>query len=435
MSAISQSVQLIQAAIKTHAKVVSLLDHESSNERLRWTTEVAGQSEAAIQAGGDERTRQRADRGGDDVCRGFQECKDHGSTHCGVVLAVEAAALYAATLRVGLRSLKPILSLAGRLLQDHKRNHDEPPNDVEEAILLIKAVRMNTMSKLTFADARRFQHLCVDLFPGVTVKDIEYAELEIHIREAMEEMKLKDIRTQIAKMLQFHEACNQRMSVGVVGPSGCGKSTIWKVLENAYKRQHKKYVVHIMNPQSMARVRLLGHMDHDTREWFDGVLTASARKVIKVPADTHNWIICDGEIDPDWVEALNSILDDNRLPTMPNGERIQFGTNMNFIFERDNLRFASPATVSRLSVIFLSEENVDVKPMIASWIAQQPPECQGSLATWFDSIFHRALDWIYKGPGGGQLATETTTLGMVRKVLGHMVPGQKKGRGVRYCED
>ena len=32
---------------------------------------------------------------------GFQECKDHGSTHCGVVLAVEAAAFYAATLRVG----------------------------------------------------------------------------------------------------------------------------------------------------------------------------------------------------------------------------------------------------------------------------------------------------------------------------------------------
>ena len=101
----------------------------------------------------------------------------------------------------GLRSLKPILSLASRLLQDHKRNHDEPPNDVEEAIVLIKAVRINTMSKLTFANARRFQNLCVDLFPGVTVRDIEYAELEIHIREAMEEMKLKGIDTQIANML------------------------------------------------------------------------------------------------------------------------------------------------------------------------------------------------------------------------------------------
>ena len=99
----------------------------------------------------------------------------------------------------------------------------------------------------------------------------------------------------------------------------------------------------------MTRVRLLRHMDHDTREWFDGVLTASVRRVIKEPADTLNWIICDGDIDPESVEALNNVLDEHRLLTMPNGERIQFGTNVNLIFEADNLRFASPATVNRLS--------------------------------------------------------------------------------------
>ena len=74
--------------------------HESSHEKLRWAAEVSDQSEAASQACGEERTRQRADRESDDVCRGFQECKDHGSTHCGVVLVVEAAAFYAATLRL-----------------------------------------------------------------------------------------------------------------------------------------------------------------------------------------------------------------------------------------------------------------------------------------------------------------------------------------------
>ena len=91
-----------------------------------------------------------------------------------------------------------------------------------------------------------------------------------------------------------------------------------------------------------------------------------ARKVIKELADTHNWIICDSDLDPEWVEALNNVLDDNRLLTMLNGERIQFRTNVNFIFETGNLRFA---TINRLSVIFLSEEDVDVKPMIASWIS------------------------------------------------------------------
>lgn len=239
-----------------------------------------------------------------------------------------------------------------------------------------QAVRMNTLSKLTFADSRRFQDLCMDLFPGINVKDIEYQELEAVIRETIREMRLAEIDSQIYKMLQFHEACQQRMGVGIVGPSGCGKSTIWKVLEAAYKKQGKRYVLHVMNPKSMHRVRLLGHMDHDTREWFDGVLTASARKVIKEPSSTHNWIVCDGDIDPEWVESLNSVLDDNRLLTMPNGERIQFGTNVNFVFETDHLRFASPATISRLTIIFLSEEDVDVKPLVTSWILKQPEDQQ-----------------------------------------------------------
>lgn len=57
--------------------------------------------------------------------------------------------------------------------------------------------------------------------------------------------------------------------------------------------------------------------------------------------------MADGDVDPEWIESLNSVLDDNRLLTMPNGERIQFGSNVNLIFECDSLTYASPATVSR----------------------------------------------------------------------------------------
>lgn len=50
----------------------------------------------------------------------------------------------------------------------------------------------------------------------------------------------------------------------------------------------------------------------DTREWSDGVLTVAAREVVK-DSSVLAWIICDGDIDPEWIEALNSVLDDNRL--------------------------------------------------------------------------------------------------------------------------
>jgi hypothetical protein len=49
-------------------------------------------------------------------------------------------------------------------------------------------------------------------------------------------------------------------------------------------------------------------------------------------------VVCDGDVDPEWIETLNSVLDDNRLLTMPNGERIQFANNVNFIFECHSLQ-------------------------------------------------------------------------------------------------
>lgn len=69
--------------------------------------------------------------------------------------------------------------------------------------------------------------------------------------------------------------------------------------------------------------------------------------------DITSWIIFDGDVDPEWIESLNSVLDDNRLLTLPSGWRIQFGSNINFIFETHSLRHASPATVSRMGIILL----------------------------------------------------------------------------------
>ena len=294
-----------------------------------------------------------------------------------------------------LRAQKPILLTGGSMIQQELRKGRKLAYE-DEALVLIKAIRVNTISKLTYDDAIKYEAIQADMFPGITSGDVDYEQLAAAIDAVIADMKLQKIDKQIMKIKQFYEATKQRMGVILVGPSGCGKTTIWKIMQAAYAKMNINIVTHVMNPKSMPREQLLGSMNHDTREFTDGVLTDSARKVVKEPSETVCWIICDGDVDPEWIESLNSVLDDNHLLTMPNGERISFGDNVNFIFETNDMRFASPATVSRLGMIFLSEEDVEVDRITWTWLRLQQADLQNKIETWMNDIMKPALDWALK---------------------------------------
>lgn len=74
------------------------------------------------------------------------------------------------------------------------------------------------------------------------------------------------------------------------------------------------------------------------------------------------WIVLDGDIDPMWIESLNTLMDDNKILTLASNERIALTPDMRLLFEIANLRTATPATVSRAGILYINAQDLGWNP-------------------------------------------------------------------------
>lgn len=86
-----------------------------------------------------------------------------------------------------------------------------------------------------------------------------------------------------------------------------------------------------INPKAITSAQLFGYVVGSN--WVDGVFTSVWRRACKNANKTHTWIVLDGPVDSVWVENLNTVLDDNKVLTLPNGDRVPMEPSMRLVIE------------------------------------------------------------------------------------------------------
>ncbi|CAK8687664.1 unnamed protein product [Clavelina lepadiformis] len=291
----------------------------------------------------------------------------------------------------GLRALKYVLISAGNVKREHiqsvkeikTQNHSSEENfeneRTSEQEILIQSIMETILPKLVADDIPLLHSLLSDVFPGLLYKQDEMHSLRAEISKICREMNLVCTdnvttgNTWVEKVIQLYQVSLINHGLMMVGPSGSGKSTAWKVLLKALENlEHKEGISYIIDPKALKKEHLYGTLDPNTREWTDGLFTSILRHIIdnvRGELSRRHWIVFDGDVDPDWVENLNSVLDDNRLLTLPNGERLALPSCVRIMFEVQDLKYATLATVSRCGMVWFSEDVVTVNMLVNNYLA------------------------------------------------------------------
>ncbi|KAG8185039.1 hypothetical protein JTE90_017062 [Oedothorax gibbosus] len=293
----------------------------------------------------------------------------------------------------GLRALKSVLISAGNIKRDRIQRIKDQLSEKGEALpegkiaehlpeqeILIQSVCETMVPKLVAEDIPLLFSLLSDVFPGVSYTRAEMKGLKEQIKKVCQEMYLVCGENEevgglwMEKVLQLFQISQLNHGLMMVGPSGSGKSTAWRVLLKALERfEGVEGVAHVIDPKAISKEALYGTLDPNTREWTDGLFTHVLRKIIdnvRGEISKRQWIIFDGDVDPEWVENLNSVLDDNKLLTLPNGERLSLPPNVRIMFEVQDLKFATLATVSRCGMIWFSEDVLSTEMIFENFLLQ-----------------------------------------------------------------
>uniref|UniRef100_A0A8C7FLK2 Uncharacterized protein n=1 Tax=Oncorhynchus kisutch TaxID=8019 RepID=A0A8C7FLK2_ONCKI len=331
----------------------------------------------------------------------------------------------------GMRAIKSVLVLAGQKRRFAALSCGLTPED--ECCVLICALQNSNLPKLVPEDVPLFKSIMEDLFPGVINPKTIHPQLEVIPSKATEILGFQQWPNQAEKVTQLYSQILVR-GVMLIGPTGGGKTTVRLILQHALhllpslSELAPSSEVHVesftINPKCVSFGELYGQVDPNTLEWSDGLFASAVRTYYHTTfenviiqkyiylnvslyyfldnfmVDNWRWIIMDGPVDILWVENLNTVLDDNKMLCLVNGERISLPDGIRFLFEVDTLSQATPATISRCAMVYMDPVDLGWKPYVRRWLSQLPRqlsrEGRNHIQQLFDNSITQGLNFVKK---------------------------------------
>nr|KAF6455667.1 dynein axonemal heavy chain 17 [Rousettus aegyptiacus] len=310
----------------------------------------------------------------------------------------------------GLRAIKSVLVVAGSL----KRGD---PSRAEDQVLM-RALRDFNIPKIVTDDLPVFMGLIGDLFPALDVPRKRDLNFEKIIKQSILELRLQAEDSFVLKVVQLEELLQVRHSVFVIGNAGSGKSQVLRSLNKTYQNLKRKPVAVDLDPKAVTCDELFGIINPATREWKDGLFSTIMRDLANITHDGPKWIVLDGDIDPMWIESLNTVMDDNKVLTLASNERIPLNRTMRLVFEISHLRTATPATVSRAGILYINPADLGWNPVVSSWLERRKVQSEkANLMILFDKYLPMCLDKLRFGFKKITPVPEITTIHMVLYLL------------------
>ncbi|XP_006869595.1 PREDICTED: dynein heavy chain 17, axonemal [Chrysochloris asiatica] len=310
----------------------------------------------------------------------------------------------------GLRAIKSVLVVAGSL----KRGD---PSRAEDQVLM-RALRDFNIPKIVTDDLPVFMGLIGDLFPALDVPRKRDLNFEKIIKQSVLELKLQAEDSFVLKVVQLEELLQVRHSVFVIGNAGSGKSQVLKSLNKTYQNLKRKPVAVDLDPKAVTCDELFGIINPATREWKDGLFSTIMRDLANITHEGPKWIVLDGDIDPMWIESLNTVMDDNKVLTLASNERIPLNRTMRLVFEISHLRTATPATVSRAGILYINPTDLGWNPVVSSWIERRKVQSEkANLMILFDKYLPTCLDKLRVGFKKITPVPEITVIQMILYLL------------------